>query len=111
MRITARSEIGFDAQLNDIWAEMRECLSLKASDRKGERSVIVFLAVLALLIVLIYFWSQGRQREDAWQSFRQRHREGRRHHPPEQPIDPNFQFDQPSADNRRASLDVESRGD
>ncbi|MGH7171494.1 MAG: hypothetical protein ACRELF_01705 [Gemmataceae bacterium] len=60
--------------------------------------MILFLALVALLLVLFYFWNQRRHRDDAWQRFRQRHRERLRHHPSEQPIDPNFQFDPHSAE-------------
>jgi hypothetical protein len=49
-------------------------------------------------LVLIYFLSQGRRHDEAWRSFRQRYRERRTHPRPEQPINPNFQFDQPPAD-------------
>jgi len=59
--------------------------------------VLVFLTATAFFIVLLYFLSQGRQRGEI-RSFRQRFRERRRYSPPEQPIDPTFQFDRPSAE-------------
>jgi FtsZ-interacting cell division protein ZipA len=58
--------------------------------------LVVFLSLIALLLVLFYFWSQRQRRNDVWQSFRERYRQGQRHHSAEQPIDANFQFDEQS---------------
>jgi len=62
--------------------------------------MIFWLAVAALLVVLIYFiinWQRSQQ-DATWRSFRQHFREKNDRPSPEQPIDPNFQFDQPSVD-------------
>ncbi|HEY7310049.1 MAG TPA: hypothetical protein VH643_11875 [Gemmataceae bacterium] len=58
----------------------------------------VILAVIAILVPLIYFLTQRRRQDEIWQRFRNRYRERRTHWSPEQPIDPNFQFDRPPGD-------------
>ena len=58
--------------------------------------LIILLAVVALLITVIYFRSQGRRPDDTWQSFRKRHRQNHDYPATEQSIDPIFQFDQPT---------------
>ena len=67
--------------------------------------MILFLAVIALLLALVYFLSQEWRSNDVWQRFRQRYRERRRHYPPEQPIDPTFQFDRHSEAGERQGVD------
>lgn len=53
--------------------------------------MVLGFAGLAVFLVLFYFLGQRRHDTD-WRRFRQRHRERRLHPPPEQPVDPNFQF-------------------
>ena len=53
------------------------------------------ISVIALAIVLIFFITQRRQGNAAWQRYRERQRR-RRHRPAtDEPPDPNFQFDRP----------------
>lgn len=63
--------------------------------------MIMWIAIVAMLIVLIYFFTQRRRHDEVWQHFRQRYQERRFHSSPEQPIDPNFQFDRPSDDSEK----------
>ena len=37
--------------------------------------MIIWIAAIAILIVLIYFLTQQRRHDDVWRSFRQRYRE------------------------------------
>jgi hypothetical protein len=60
--------------------------------------VLVLLVALAVVLVLLYLATLGRQPDQSWQRFRHRFRERRRQLPPEQVIDPTFRFDQPSTD-------------
>jgi hypothetical protein len=60
--------------------------------------MIIWIAVIAILIALIYFLTQRRRHDEVWRRFRQRRQERLSHPPSEQPIDPTFQFDRPSAD-------------
>lgn len=58
-------------------------------------NVVVFsLASVACFFVFIYFLYWGRQRQEN-RSLRRRYRERGQQSRPEQPIDPNFQFDRP----------------
>jgi hypothetical protein len=63
--------------------------------------MLIWIALVAFVIVLIYFLTQTqrRQQDEIWRSFRKRYRE-RRPHSPEQPIDPDFQFDRPPVDEK-----------
>jgi len=62
-----------------------------------KRSMIVFIALLAFVIVLVYFLSQ--RRDETWERYRQRQRERSRRTGPAQPPDPNFRFDDIPGDN------------
>jgi hypothetical protein len=62
-------------------------------------TVIVLLATVGTLFVVVYFVAgQLWRRDETWQRFRQRFRERRRFPESEQPVDPNFQFDEPPAE-------------
>lgn len=54
------------------------------------------VSALALLIVLAYFITQGRHRDAVYRRYRQFRRPRRAEPPADRPIDPNFQFDEPS---------------
>ena len=60
--------------------------------------MILLPSLVALLLALIYFLILVRRRDDAWERFRQRYRARRRHHRPEQPSDPDFQYNQHPVD-------------
>jgi hypothetical protein len=60
--------------------------------------MIVFLAAMALVLVLLYFATLGWRPDDGWQRFRRRFRERIRRPPPEQGMGPTFRFDQPPTD-------------
>ena len=55
--------------------------------------MVVLIAWAAVLIVLIYFITQRRV-DGAWERYRERQKERRRHPRPNEPIDPNFDFSQ-----------------
>ncbi|HEX3146995.1 MAG TPA: hypothetical protein VHR66_02870 [Gemmataceae bacterium] len=55
---------------------------------------VVFLSIAALLIVVIYFVSQKRRGDATWERYRERHRKRQERVVKDEPIDPNFQFDQ-----------------
>lgn len=55
--------------------------------------MLLFLTATAFILVLVYFLRQ--RRDDAWQRFRQRRAERKTRSIPDQPSDPNFQFDKP----------------
>jgi hypothetical protein len=67
--------------------------------------MIIWLAVIALVVVLIYLSIQRRQEDAVWLSFRRRRKEKRCQVPPDQPLDPNFQFDQPADNAQRDKSD------
>jgi hypothetical protein len=61
--------------------------------------MLVWLAVLPLVFVILYFFINRRSRSDeVWRLFREQQRQRRRQTPPDQPIDPTFQFDRPKSD-------------
>lgn len=63
---------------------------------RGALAMVVWISAIALLFVLIYFLTQKRRADDAWQRYRRR-RMARREPPPDRPIDETFIFDKPSA--------------
>jgi len=67
----------------------------------------VWICVIALLLVLIYFLTQRRSTDDAWQRYRRRKIE-RRRPSPDQPIDERFNFDQTPTNSKEANPDVPS---
>ena len=73
---------------------------------RREIQMIVFLGLLALAAVLMFpiivLVAQGRRGHAGWNRIRERQRQRRLNPPPEQPIDPNFMFDEPP---RRSAAD------
>lgn len=61
--------------------------------------MITWLALMALLIVVVFFLVLGRRDK----SFRQRNRQRRQVFSAEQPPNPDFQFDRPQPDGNRES--------
>lgn len=57
--------------------------------------MLPFLVSVVVLFGLLYFLFRRQRRDDAWQSFRLRHRARLRRPVREQTIDPTFQFDPP----------------
>ena len=63
----------------------------------GGNGVIFWIPAIGLLLVLIYFLYLGRRGYEG-KSFRQRYRERRRNRSPEEPINPDFQFENLTVD-------------
>jgi len=60
--------------------------------------LLALLAAIGLVVVLIHFSFQSRKTDDVWRRRRIRRAERQAHPRPDEPIDPNFQFDQPNSD-------------
>ncbi|MBY0525645.1 MAG: hypothetical protein K2R98_19730 [Gemmataceae bacterium] len=57
----------------------------------------LLIPVMGLMFVLIYFTMKKRE-DKVWKGFRQRHRERLRRPVSDEPLDPNFQFNQPPSE-------------
>ncbi len=67
--------------------------------------MIIFVSSLAVLIVVLFFFSMGRRKDGS--SFRKRFREKHRTSPqPIEPPDPNFQFDHPTTTNNQSKPNI-----
>ena len=53
------------------------------------------IAVIALVVVLVFFITQRRQGNASWQRYLERQGRRRQRPPTNEPPDPNFQFDRP----------------
>ena len=74
-------------------AARRRGRGIRAFEKRQTDVVLWLLLAIALFFTWLFFHDQ-RQRHDEFQSRRQRYRERRQHAALDQPIDPNFQFDQ-----------------
>jgi hypothetical protein len=53
------------------------------------------LSGVAIVIVLVFFVTQKRQRDAAWERYRERYLKRQQRAIRDEPIDPNFQFNKP----------------